>query len=291
MVGGFPKAEDDLPAVLAAHMDKPSVARTYDWYLGGTHHYAIDAEFGKQISATLPDIITFARQNRAFLRRAVRYAVDAGHTQFVDIGSGLPTAKNVHDVADQVRPGDTRVVYVDHDPVAQAHAEYLLDKHADPQRHKALFADFTEPEDLWDKVLGTGVIDPAKPVVLLAVALLHCLTPASQPQAHLDFLKDSLAPESMLIISHGWVDPDKDPVAYAKTMEVLDRYTHESTSPLYIRPPETVRQFFDGWTLQDPGLVWLPQWHPELATDDDEPFERPAHETRALAAAAVKPGA
>src|SRR5437762_14282405 len=152
-------AEEALPGVDLEH---PSVARIYDWYLGGTANWAIDREFGKKVLATFPAGMYCARANRAFLHRAVRHLVARGVRQFVDIGSGVPTMGNVHQVADEVAP-DSRVVYIDHEPVAVAHSQLLLEEYGDPARHAAINADLRNPYRVWQRVIETGVSDHDEP--------------------------------------------------------------------------------------------------------------------------------
>jgi len=151
---------EDNDERLDISLNKPSSGRIYDYLLGGTHNYAIDRAFAEEQLKVTPDMRDGARLNRAFLGRAVRYAVERGIRQFVDIGSGLPTAGNVHEVADDAAPGECRVVYIDNEPVARAHAEILLENTADPRRHTAIDADFNEPAGLWQQVEDTGLIDP-----------------------------------------------------------------------------------------------------------------------------------
>src|SRR5699024_320578 len=151
---------------LDAAVNEPSAGRIYDYLLGGNHNYAIDRMFADERMELAPDMRTGAKLNRAFLGRAVRYAVSRGIRQFVDIGSGLPTAGNVHEIADETAPGECRVVYIDNEPVARAHAEILLENTADPDRHTAIDGDFNEPTTLWHQVHNTGLINPDEPTAL-----------------------------------------------------------------------------------------------------------------------------
>jgi O-methyltransferase involved in polyketide biosynthesis len=164
-------------------IEKPSSARVYDYFLGGRHNYAIDREFAQRRIEEMPDIARAMRSNRAFTGRAVRHALDAGITQFVDIGSGLPSQGQAHEIADAVAPqARARVIYLDNEPIAHAHAEILLDREADPERHKAVIADFHNTNDLWDKVTDTGLIRLDEPTCLIVTAILHFTNPTKSRQ-------------------------------------------------------------------------------------------------------------
>jgi hypothetical protein len=156
--------------LLRRNIDRPSAARVYDCVLGGDHHFDIDREFADRQLEVMPDLRRAMIANRGFLGLAVRHAVSRGVRQFVDVGSGLPTAGNVHEVADQQAPGRCRVVYVDNEPVTHAHADLLLAGTADTRRHRAVRADYLEHDTLWRAVLDTGVIDPDEPICLLVVS-------------------------------------------------------------------------------------------------------------------------
>lgn len=265
--------------LLKGSLDKPSVGRVYDCFLGGTHNYAIDREFAKKIMRDLPQARTFAVENRGFVRRAVRCArTEHGIDQFVDLGSGLPTVRNVHEIADETGT-DARVVYIDNDPVARAHARILLAASADPERHHALYGDFNEPDQLWDAVFEAGYLDLTKPVCLLVTALLHFVVPEQHPERTLAFYRSKLPAGSLLVLSHV-TDEDVPPAA----KEAADRYV-ATTSNAHLRPCAEISEFFGDFDLLDPGLVWTPQWRPHLAATDEQPY--PDDPTQALAVAGV----
>ncbi|MEV7098331.1 SAM-dependent methyltransferase [Amycolatopsis sp. NPDC051045] len=257
---------DDAAARLSAAVDKVSVGRVYDYLLGGTHNYAVDQAFAEQQLAVLPQIREFARANRAFLGRAVRYMIAHGIRQFVDIGSGLPTQGNVHEVADLVAPGECRVVYIDNEPIARAHAQILLEQTADPARHAALDADFFDRDALWTQVRETGLIDPAEPIGMLLVALLHFMPDTRRPHHTLGFYRELLPPGSMLALSHIHVAPD-DAATQAAGRQVAQAYQQRTNHAAIMRTREQIAAFFGDLPLIEPGLVWLPDWHPELAGD------------------------
>ncbi|WP_019813295.1 SAM-dependent methyltransferase [Saccharomonospora saliphila] len=263
-------------------LDRPSSGRIYDYWLGGTNNYAIDREFAEKQLALAPEIREAVRENRAFLRRAVRFAVESGIRQFVDLGSGLPTQGNVHEVADEVAPGATRVVYVDHEPVAHAHARILLEDTADPERHRALWGDFFDGPRLWERVVAEG-IDPGEPICLLTVALLHLMPPESDPATPMAFYRDQLAPGSLLVLSHACLDTDDEAAkdAFGRIRDDYGKRTAVKASPM--RSRAEITEFFGGLELIDPGLVWLPEWRP------DEPYTGDVTRTRAVAGVARVP--
>lgn len=260
---------EDFANRIDESVNKVSVGRVYDYFLGGTHNYAADRVFADQQIAAFPPLKAFARANRAFLGRAVRYAISQGIHQFVDIGSGLPTQGNVHEVADEVAPGKARVVYIDNEPIAHAHAQVLLERTADLDRHFALDADFFDAATLWPRVLETG-IDPGEPICLLAVALLHFMPPETHPEVPLAWYRKRLAPGSLLALSHATID-DSDAEAQAAAAKVVAAYQQHTTSPVLPRTRDDIAAFFGDFELVDPGLVWLPEWRP-----DEPPRTEPA---------------
>lgn len=266
-----------------AAVDKPSSARIYDYLLGGIHNYAIDRAFADKQVAMAPDMPVAMRSNRAFIGRAVQFALERGVRQFVDIGAGLPSQGQAHEVADRIAPeAQARVVYIDNEEIAHAHSEILLDSEADPDRHKAVFADFLDSEDLWERVLGCGVIDPEEPICLLATAILHFMVPEQTPEKALDYYRHQLSSGSVLVLTHisdGLVDDES-------TRDVVKNYS-KTTNPAHLRTHQEVTAFFDGWDIVEPGVVWAVEWRPDGA----EPHwwgDTPAR-VRYLAGVAVKP--
>lgn len=201
----------------------------------------------------LPEIRDFARANRAFLGRAVRFMVAQAIRQFVDIGSGLPTQGNVREVA----PGECRVVYIDNEPIAQAHARILLEQTADPNRHAALDADFFDRGLLWERVLDTGLIDRAQPIGLLLAALLHFMPDEQNPHATLDFHRAMLSPGSFLAVSHIHVAPE-DVETQNAGERVAQEYGRRTNHAAIMRSRGQIAAFFGDLELVEPGLVWLP---------------------------------
>jgi O-methyltransferase involved in polyketide biosynthesis len=283
----IPKAE--LEILLNDSLSKPSAARVYDYYLGGNSNWAIDREFAQEQISQWPDIPWLIRQNRKFLVRAVRYLTRQGIRQFVDIGSGLPTEGNVHEIAEEAAPGQARVVYVDHDPVVHAHSTLLLERNGEPTRHRTLLADLLDYERLWGGVLDTGVIDPEQPLALLLVAVVHLIPDELRPEDALAYYRTALAPGSFLALSHGTLDGSDD-VERSQLGKVQQNYDRKATNPLLSRSRDQISGMFGGWELMPPGLVWTPEW-----TDEPEQEEFPGNpepsRSRILAGVARKPNA
>ncbi|HVV22843.1 MAG TPA: SAM-dependent methyltransferase [Pseudonocardiaceae bacterium] len=250
-------------AKLANSVDRPSAARIYDYFIGGDHNFAIDQKFAQGLQARIPRIGDYARECRLFMGRAVRQAAEEGHTQFIDIGSGLPTSGSVHEICDQVRPQrDTHVVYIDNEPIAFAHAELLLDDLADANRHRAVYADLLDPVNLWQQVGDTGVIDLRKPVVLLISAVLHFIKDEARPDEALEFYRRNLPPGSWLVLSQ-MSDENPADAEEAEALRQLEEFYENTTNPGQLRTREEFGRFFGDLELLEPGLVWAPAWHPD----------------------------
>jgi hypothetical protein len=246
-------------------LEHPSVARVYDFYLGGTANWAIDREFGKKVLSRFPLLRPIAKANRLFLHRAVRYLVKQGVRQFIDIGAGVPTMGNTHQVADEL-VSNSHVVYIDNEPVAVAHSEMLLDQYGDPKRHAAINADLRNPDELWQQVTQTGVIDFGQPVALLMIAVLHVYQTGPNGEdvgdAALARYRQLLSPGSYLGISH--LTPDGLSERMERHLDELKRmYEASSSSNAMWRSHEEIRALFGDFEMVEPGLTWTPLWHPE----------------------------
>ncbi|QKG20240.1 SAM-dependent methyltransferase [Actinomadura verrucosospora] len=242
---------------------RASVARVYDYLLGGAHNFSADRDIARTLEAIEPQARAIAAANRAFLVRAVRFlAAEAGVRQFLDIGSGIPTQGNVHEIVRGVAP-DARVVYVDRDPVAVAHSTALLD--GDPNA-AVVQADLTRPADILGHPTVRKMIDFGEPVGLLLVAVLHFITDEQDPRGVLAELTAPLAPGSHLAVSHG---THKQETGEAVT-KVYRRAVAQGEPTL--RTPEEIGAFFTGFDLLDPGLVHGPLWRPDSPGDvPDDP--------------------
>ncbi|MFR9727998.1 SAM-dependent methyltransferase [Saccharopolyspora sp. MS10] len=247
-----------------ADLTRPSVARVYDWYLGGKANWAIDRAFGQSVIDKYPLLRPIAISNRLFLHRAVRRLVAHGVHQFVDIGSGVPTMGNTHSVAEEVEP-DSRVVYIDHEPVAVAHSKVLLDEHGDSRRHAAVNADLRNPDKLWQRSLETGVLDLDKPIAVLLVAVLHVEQPDKRGRDISEQVvaryRELLPAGSYLVISH-ITDDGVLPEMKGKLAGIKEMYDR-SSSPVIWRRREEIRQLFGDFELMEPGMAWTSEWHPE----------------------------
>jgi SAM-dependent methyltransferase len=244
--------EDDISARFntgVAHS-----ARVYDYWLGGKDNFAADREAAEQVIAVRPTIRADVRANRAFLGRAVRYlAAEAGIRQFLDIGTGLPSADNTHEVAQSVAP-EARVVYADNDPIVLAHARALLT--SSPEGVTAYVdADLRDTERVLREARKT--LDLDQPVAVMLIAILHHIPDADDPQAIVARLVDAVAPGSYLVLSHPASDIDAEAVA-----EVARRYNAQVPAGQQRRSHDDLARFFTGLELLEPGVVQTTQWRP-----------------------------
>jgi hypothetical protein len=230
----------------------------YDALLGGSHNFGADRQAAAAAIELVPDLPKVAISNRAFLRRAVRFLVDAGIRQFLDLGAGIPTVGNTHEVAQQAHPG-CRVAYVDIDPVAVAHATAILKDDPDAI---SIQGDLRNPERLLADPRLRGFIDLRRPVGVLLVAVLHLLTDADQPARVVTTLRDAVVPGSYFAISH--LTSARRPGDASRLGQLSARRT---PSPITFRSQEEITAFFTGLTVVDPGVVELPSWRPESAAD------------------------
>ncbi|WP_200305419.1 SAM-dependent methyltransferase [Streptomyces adelaidensis] len=243
----------------------PSVARMYDYYLGGSHNFEVDREAARRAMEFVPGLPKIMQANRAFMRRAVRYAADSGITQFLDIGSGIPTFGNVHDVAQAASPG-ARVVYVDHDPVAVAHSQAVLEGNDDAD---VVAADLRKPQDILASPRVERLIDLNRPVALLLVAILHFVEDRDDPYGAVAELRDALAPGSVLVVSHACYEGI--PLPQERAEGAVDVYK-DIRNPLIMRSRDEIARFFEGYDMVEPGLVPMAKWRPDTAPEDEDPY-------------------
>ncbi|WP_433273524.1 SAM-dependent methyltransferase [Actinosynnema sp. CS-041913] len=229
----------------------PSVARTYDYLLGGAHNLAVDRRMGDQMLEVLPGARNLVRLNRAFLRRAVTHLVENGITQFIDIGSGIPTVGNVHEIAP-----DAKVVYVDKDPVAVAHSRLIL---AGVERTAVVQADLREPEDVLSRPEVTGLLDFDRPIAALMLLVVHFSPDSEDPVGYLGRYRDRLAPGSFLVISHATADRRVDTMREAA--DTVRR--NNSKDNLVYRTHAEVTALFTGFELEEPGVTGCALWRPD----------------------------
>jgi SAM-dependent methyltransferase len=252
--------EDRRPAPEGVDTTTPSSARIYDYALGGKDNYAVDRAAAEKVFALAPEMPLMARRNREFLGRAVRYlAAEAGIRQFLDIGSGLPTQQNVHQVAREVAP-DAKVVYADYDPIVVAHGDALVATTGDVAFVRG---DLRRVDDILGHPGLRRLIDFDRPVAVLLVAVLHFIHDTDRPQEILARLREVMAPGSYLAISH--VTPDPRPEETAELVKV----STQAGAPWVARSHAELMRFFDGFDLVEPGLVTAPEWRPAIATKVD----------------------
>ena len=239
------------------------VARVYDYWLGGKDNFAIDREVGQQAFQAHPETVLSVQANRRFLARSVRYlAAEKGIRQFLDVGTGLPSANNTHEVAQAAAP-DARVVYVDNDPIVLAHARALLT--SSPQGETAyLDADIKDVDEI---LAGAAqVLDFSRPVGVMLVAVLHMLRDEEDPQGVVDRLTAAVPACSFLVISHLASDVQQEAMA-----EMGRRLNQAMTQQFTMRSHAQVTAFFDGLTVVDPGVVLTHQWRPDSAAEAATP--------------------
>ncbi|HET9142192.1 SAM-dependent methyltransferase [Actinophytocola sp.] len=244
------------------NLDLPNVARVYDFLLGGTAYWSRDRSFGLRILHEFPEFRDIARAHRVFVNRVVRQLVRLGVRQFLDIGSGVLSTGNTHQIADEIAP--CRVVYVDNEPVTAAQTELALDDDGDPRRHAVVDVDLRDPAAVWAGALATGVLDPQEPVAVLMFSVLQFFPPglddeASRAVAH---YRELVPTGSYLGVSHVTDDgiPDAVTPKLAKLKQLCESWYHTA---FHCRSRAAIRALLGDFELLAPGMVWVPQWHPE----------------------------
>ncbi|WP_329238461.1 SAM-dependent methyltransferase [Actinoallomurus sp. NBC_01490] len=251
-----PQDEPVSPAAQRADVTKPSPARLYNYYLGGKDNFAVDREAAESILAVMPEGRRVARENRAFLRRVVRHlTLETGIRQFVDLGTGLPTEGNVHEVAQEVAP-ETRVVYVDNDPIVLAHGEAML---ARDDHTTFIGADMREPEAILGDPRLKALIDFDEPVAVLFVSVLQFVPDDEEAAGLVRRFAEAVPPGSRVVISTITGTGQRED----KVATITAAYAN-STAPAVLRPRERIERLFGGLDLVPPGLVPAPEWHPDV---------------------------
>ncbi|GAA1807886.1 SAM-dependent methyltransferase [Luedemannella flava] len=248
--------------------DVPNVARMYDYYLGGTDNFAADRAAADQALTVAPELRVGAQEGRKFLSRAVTYLARDGIRQFLDVGCGLPTRGNVHEVARAVTPA-ARVVYVDNDPMVVAHARALLGTHPTTA---VVEADLRDPESLLGSPAVKQMINFREPVGLLLFSVLHLVPDDELAHRVVRRLREQLAPGSYLAIAHAVADLRPETTA---RLAALYQDKTASAGPRRPNLPtrDQVLRYFDGLELVEPGLVYVPRWRPD--PDDEGPGDTP----------------
>ncbi|MEV5986983.1 SAM-dependent methyltransferase [Streptomyces sp. NPDC052051] len=233
--------------------DRPHSARVWNYLLGGKDHYPVDSETGDAILHTFPEIAAIARQQRSFLVRSVRFlAREAGIRQYLDVGTGLPTANNTHEVAQSIAP-DSKVVYVDNDPIVLAHADALL--RSTPEGECAyLDADVRDPKKILEQAART--LDFDQPIALILLGIIGQVSDEEQPERIVAELIEALPKGSYVALSDGTDTSEKLKTAIAA-------YNAQSANSYHLRSPEFIGSFFQDLRLVEPGLVRSADWRPE----------------------------
>jgi hypothetical protein len=237
---------------------RPSIARVYDYLLDGKDNFAVDRAVAEKLMVSNLEPKRLALVNRDFLVRAVRFAVQRGVTQFLDLGSGLPTSPSVHEVAREIVP-DARVVYVDNDPVVVVHNRALL---TTDDGLATIAADVREPGSVLDSKVTRDCLDFDQPVAVLLLGIMHFIGDADDPDGMVGRYRDALAPGSLLVLSTGTSD-GADPAMVSGTQEAYQDYR----APFRLRSHAEIQRLFDGFDLVSPGLVTMQEWHPTETTD------------------------
>jgi SAM-dependent methyltransferase len=251
--------EDEL-ARRGIDLDKPNAARVYDYILGGELNYAVDRMFAEQVLSAQPNARERAQLNRQWLRRAIRFGMDNGIRQFLDIGSGMPTVGHVHEVAQAIDPR-SRVVYVDNEPVAVAHSEIVLE---DNENAAMVFADAEFPDDVLEHETTEMMLDLDQPVMVVMALFVHFIPDERDPARLLASYRDALAPGSYLALSSATPELQSDGTARAVAMY------QKSSNPVVPRSADELRKLVDGFEIVDPGIVFIPEWRPDSASDVPE---------------------
>ncbi|KPC95111.1 SAM-dependent methyltransferase [Streptomyces albus] len=241
----------------------PSVSRMYDYYLGGSHNFEVDRQAARRAVEAWPGLPKVAQANRAFMRRAVRFAVQQGITRFLDVGSGIPTFGTVHEAAHAL-DDRARVVYVDNDPVAVAHGRTVLS--GDP-RLGTVSADLRSPQDVLEAPEVEALLEPGEPVALLLVSVLHFVPDRDEPRACLAGLTRQLPPGSLLVLTHASSESGPRRDGCAALREVYDA----ANAPLVTRSKSQIQEFFEEFETVEPGLVPVPSWRPDGPPEREDP--------------------
>jgi hypothetical protein len=257
---GVPVSEDQQ---MVFDTSVAHVARVYDYWLGGKDNFAVDRAAGEQAIAAYPDIVFSVRANRAFLARTVRYlTAEAGIRQFLDIGTGIPTSNNTHEVAQSVAPG-ARVVYVDNDPIVLAHARALLTS-GPAGLTSYIDADLRNAGEILETAAQT--LDFSRPVAVVLMAILHLIGDEDDPYGIVATLMDAVPPGSYLTLSHIASDIETEALGEAR-----DRVSKLMPVKQTYRSHAEVMRFFDGLDMVEPGLVRVQQWRPSSEAEAKSP--------------------
>lgn len=237
-------------------LEKPSAARSYDYLLGGNHNFEVDRDFVAQVLAVQPQVKRAAIMNRAFMRRVVLFLMEQGVRQFLDLGSGIPTVGNVHEIAHAIDP-DTRVVYVDNEHVAVAHSQLLLENNA---KVNMVHADITKPGLVLNDQVTKETLDFSKPIAILGVTIGHYVL--EDAVGVFGEYRNAVAPGSYLALTHLTNDFIE--------LDALTEAMKRSQNQIVARNKAEITELFGDWELLEPGLVMTSLWRPERDADSSE---------------------
>jgi len=252
--------ESRIPSWVPADVDidKPSIARIYDYLLGGYHNFEVDRVIAKKSLEIYPDLALASQANRAFLRRAVHYLLEQGISQFIDIGSGIPTVGHVHELARKQNPKN-RVVYVDIDPVVIAHSKAILQ---DNPNALAFLADARDPDGIYRHIEEVGLLDFSKPVALLFISLFHFIHDENIVRQLVETYFNKLVSGSRLVFTHGTYENIPSSIT-----DGIMELSAKSSTPAKYRGYDDIASLFPNLEFVEPGIVYTPLWRPEGAED------------------------
>jgi hypothetical protein len=259
-------------------IERPSAARMYDFFLGGSTNFAADRELAGQYMRVLPEMPIIARAQRDVLHRAVRFMAENGIDQFLDLGSGMPTVGNVHEIAQAINPA-ARTVYVDNDPVAVAHGRVLL---LDGPGSRVVMADLRDPEFVLSRPEVVDLLDLSRPLGVLMIAVLHFVADSDDPAGVVHGYRDATAPGSYLAITHA--TGDYRPEMARDAEEVYRKASHQ----LHYRSKKEIAAILTGYDLVEPGLVDMIHWRPD-PEDGPDPLDGDVSRYSGYAALGRKP--
>jgi O-methyltransferase involved in polyketide biosynthesis len=243
----------------------PNIARMYDYFLGGKDNFAVDRQAGDQVTELAPEVPLIARENRRFLDRVVRFLVDAGIRQFIDIGTGLPTQGHVHEILQRIAP-DARVAYIDNDPVVVTHGQALLSGRG---QTTVINADLRNPHEILTSPALAQLIDLRRPVAILLMAVLHFIDDDDQARHVIVQLTEAITPGSYLALSHAVSDTRPDTMA--QLASVYREGPMKGAKAQDLRTRSEVVQLLDGLDIIEPGIVHLPAWRPDPGATFNDP--------------------
>jgi hypothetical protein len=258
-------------------LTRPNVARVYDYLLGGAYNFEVDRAFADKLLEVVPEAVLAARHNRAFLGRAVRFCVEQGIRQFLDLGSGIPTVGNVHEIAQRLAP-ESRVVYVDNEPIAVAHSRLMLDGN---DTADVVLADLVDVDEVLGSAPVRRLLDLSRPVAVIMAAVLHFVPDDANPYDAVARYVKVMASGSFLVLSHATRVDVRPSADCRRRFEQGSRMYARSSTPATGRTRDEIGAFLAGTDILEPGVVWTPLWRPDPGIHPNE------HPEQAMISAAL----